>query len=219
MEAERRALFQNTTDELEDALLATDRGRARLCFEGSGLPPESFAESVVTEALERIGKAWEQGEVALAQIYMSGRICEELLEAILPKGSRQSRPHPPMAMAVLDDFHPLGKRMVLSVLRAHGYSVRDYGAATVPELLEKVRRDGIRILLISTLMLNSALKVRLLRQALDAAGLNVKLVVGGAPFRMDRNLWREVGADATSDSASGAASVISLIVEELTWKR
>ncbi len=37
---------------------------------------------------------------------------------------------------------------------------------------------------------------------------NVKIVVGGAPFRFDDQLWREVGADAMCRTASEAVDVI-----------
>ena len=40
-------------------------------------------EKLVVPALERIGAGWEQGRVALSQVYMSGRICEELVDTLL----------------------------------------------------------------------------------------------------------------------------------------
>ena len=33
--------------------------------------------------LERIGNLWEKGHCALSQVYMSRRICEELVDALL----------------------------------------------------------------------------------------------------------------------------------------
>jgi monomethylamine corrinoid protein len=64
------------------------------------------------------------------------------------------------------------------------------------------------------LMLRSALRVRELRFAFENAGLSVKLAVGGAPFRLDLNLWKKVGADATSDSAAGAVGIARRFLAE-----
>ena len=217
MEAQRRRELKARIDDLESALLAIDKVRTRRCFEESGLAPLAFGEWVVAVALERIGASWELGQVALSQVYMGGRICEDLLEQILPPDPARPARHPPMAIAVLDDFHPLGKRIVTSVLRANGFRIADYGQISVEDLVARVRAGGIRILLISTLMLPSALKVRELRTRLDESGLDVRLVVGGAPFRFDRELWREVGADATSDSASGAVGLLWRLAEGMTW--
>jgi methanogenic corrinoid protein MtbC1 len=183
-------------DRLESGLLAMERLEPQRCFRDSGLDPLCFAESVLCPALDRIGTAWQAGNVALSQVYMSGRISEELLEAILPAGGAPPVPHPPIAIAVLDDGHPLGKRIVCSFLRANGFQLTDYGSIGVAPLLARLVADGIRILDISTLMLPSALRVREVREGLDAAGLPVRLVVGGAPFRLDPGLWREAGATA-----------------------
>lgn len=199
-------------------MLAMDRGRSRRCFNESGVAPLAFAESVVAAALERIGENWALGDVALAQVYMSGRICEDLLGAILPPDQDHPATHPAMAIAALDDFHPLGKRIVTSVLRANGLRITDYGQVTVEDLVGKVLKDQIRILLISTLMLPSALKVKEVRKELDLLRLDVKLVVGGAPFRFDPALWREVGADATSDTASGAVEIVRQLAEGKPWQ-
>ena len=57
-------------------------------------------------------------------------------------------------------------------------------------------------------MLPSALKIKELRAKLDVAGLAVKLVVGGAPFRFDPQLWREVGADACGQNALEAIEIV-----------
>jgi len=39
------------------------------------------------------------------------------------------------------------------------------------------------------------------------------LIVGGAPFRFDANLWKEVGADAMGKNASEAINIITHFME------
>ena len=87
----------------------------------------------------------------------------------------------------------------------------------MPELVCKIQEDCIEILLVSTLMLASALRLRELRAQLDSQGIAVKIIVGGAPFRFDPNLWREVGADATSNTASGAIEIIKEMIGEVPF--
>jgi len=206
---------EELVETLAAALLNLDRDASGACFASCGLEALDFAETVLAPALERIGSGWERGEVALSQVYMSGRISEELLDRILPFRDLCAISHPSMAIAVLDDFHPLGKRIVSAVLRANGFRLADYGLVGVDDLVERVVQDGIRILLVSTLMYPAALRVRELRRRLDQDRPGVRLVVGGAPFRLAPNLWREVGADATSNTASGAVAVLQRLMEEL----
>ena len=163
---------------------------------------------IIAPALERIGAGWERGQIALTQVYMAGRICEELVEKILPREAPDRKRQPKMAITVLKDYHLLGKRIVLSALRASGYELKDYGRMDVDELVEQTLKDQIELLFISTLMLPSALQVESVKKRLDHAQSPVRIVVGGAPFRMDDTLWKAVGADAMGQDASDAVTLI-----------
>lgn len=194
----------------ERALLALDRQGARRLIEQAlvGRPAVAVVEALVSPALERIGQAWEAGTVALSQVYMAGRLCEELVEAVLPEIDRGREASSPLAMATLDDYHLLGKRIVLTALRASGYAVRDYGRGTPGEVVDRALADGIEVLLLSTLMLPAALRVRDVRSLLARHGSRMNLVVGGAPFRLDARLATEVGADAVGTNTAEAIAIV-----------
>ena len=100
------------------AMMSVNRMYLKLAFESSDLSALRFAEDVLSPVLDQLGKRWEQGELSLAQIYMSGRLCEALLEESLPTGGLEVEGQLQLAVAVLEDFHVLGKRIVCSVLRA-----------------------------------------------------------------------------------------------------
>ncbi len=201
----------------EKALLGLDRIaiEGMLRSKSQNQTPIERIEKIVIPALERIGKGWEQGRVSLAQVYMSGRMCEELIDRILPPSSPGRKNQPPMAIVVLEDHHQLGKKIVYATLRASGYDLLNYGQMSVAELTRQVRIDGIKILLVSVLMLPSALKVKDLRQALEREGLGVKILVGGAPFRYDSKLWQEVGADAMGCTPADALELVKRFAAEV----
>lgn len=208
--------FERLARDLEQALLALDRMSAKKALEAALTAAEPFeiVDQVVTPALQRIGQGWEQGRVALSQIYMAGRICEEQVAATLPvpRAGAAAR-QPTMAIAVLEDHHNLGSRVVQSLLRASGFEVLDYGhGVSVGALAERVIADGVRILLVSTLMLPAALRVKDLTARLSTVGDRVFVVVGGAPFRFDSQLWQEVGADRMGKNATEAIAIVSELV-------
>ncbi|NPV87121.1 MAG: cobalamin-binding protein [Anaerolineae bacterium] len=201
----------------EEKLLALDRLSARQILEET-LTEYSVlqaVEALIVPCLERIGSGWEQGRVALSQVYLGGRICEELVDEFLPPAAPQRIDQPPMAIAVLEDYHLLGKRIVYSCLRASGFELLDYGHASLEDLVLRTSKDRVRILLVSVLMLRSALRVKALREALEHLSPVPRLVVGGAPFRFDRNLWQEVGADAVGMNAAEAVEVVSRLIKEI----
>ena len=179
------------------------------------MTPIQVVDQVVVPALEQIGRAWETGDVALSQVYMSGRICEELVEQVLPPSDPDRKHQPRSAIVVLCDYHMLGKRIVYSQMRASGFELFDYGRMDVDELVERALADQIRVLLISVLMLPSALKVKQVCARLKAADAPIRIAVGGAPFLFDDRLWQEVGADAMGRNAAEAVTLVDGWMREM----
>lgn len=100
-------------------------------------------------------------------------------------------------------------------MRASGFELFDYGRMDVEALVDRAIADRIRVLMISVLMLPSALKVREVCSLLKARGSNARVIVGGAPFLFDSQLWQEVGADAMGSSAAQAVSIVERMMGEM----
>jgi methanogenic corrinoid protein MtbC1 len=204
------------SNRLESALLRLDRLAVKkiLAENRNAGPYFDTVDKVVTPALERMGENWEKGKVSLSQMYMSARILESLLPESAPSRSILTPEQPRTAIANLLDFHILGKRIVTSALRLSGFELTDFGRMEVDELVESTQRNKVKVLLVSTLMLSSALRVKDLKQKLDQAGYGVRLIVGGAPFRLDSQLWKEVGADAMGGNSSDAIRIVREISKQ-----
>ncbi len=200
--------------ELELALLSLDRIKVREIYEKNRqlYSAIDFIEKIIAPTLEKIGVGWAEGKVALAQIYMSARICEEIIDKVLPKITEQTPEKDKIAITTLTDYHILGKKIVVSVLRGNGINILDYGRTTVEELSDRIKKDNISLLLISTLMLPSALDIKKVIELLK--GYHVKIFVGGAPFRLDKNLWEEVGANGMGMDAQDAVNIVKRFLEE-----
>ena len=202
------------------SLEAMDRVEAERVFQQAlaCMTPIQAVERVVVPALEQVGQAWDRGDVALSQVYMSGRLCETLVERALPPSDPDRKRQPRSAIVVLSDYHMLGKRIVYSVMRASGFELFDYGRMDVDELVERALADRLRVLLISTLMLPSALKIEAVCSRLRKANAGVRVLVGGAPFLFDAQLWSEVGADAMGRTATDAVSIVTQWMKDQPWK-
>ncbi|MFH1532152.1 MAG: cobalamin-dependent protein [Pseudomonadota bacterium] len=199
--------------QLEEALLSIDRAGVDAALASAvtagGLSPSEIADQVIAPALERIGDGWERGRVALSQVYMSGRLLEAAISRWAEPVVRMRR-SPVIGAAVLEDHHSLGKRILVSVLRAAGRDVHDLGTGlSAPDLVDRAAEADIEILMVSVLMIHRALHVKEVRTLLDAHGMGrVRLIVGGAPFVHDPELWRRVGADAMGRSAADALRLV-----------
>lgn len=196
------------------ALLQINRIKATEIFENFYENGKGFnqLEIIAMRSLEEIGEGWENGTISLSQVYMSGVICEELIDKYMPKSNVKRKDVPKMAIAVLLDHHALGKRIVYSVLRAGGFEVLDFGQGlSIDDLVRQTIENKIEVLLISTLMLPSALKVKEVKENLASQGATTKIIVGGAPFRLDSTLWQSVGADADGKNASDIISIVEAL--------
>ena len=203
--------MQDVIDDFENALLSLDRLKVRdiLVEDSTSGDFISTLERIVVPTMESLGLKWESGEIALSQIYMGGRICEEIVDEILPQTTSKRVDDPNLGLVVFNDYHTLGKRIVYTFLRASGYEVIDYGQQSdIETLIKSLKNDNIKILLVSVLMLNSALHIKDLIEKIKQEKMNIKVIVGGAPFRFDKDLANEIGADAYATNASKVIDVI-----------
>jgi methanogenic corrinoid protein MtbC1 len=199
-------------DAFEAALLDADRGGAtRIVRSLPAVASAELADRLVVPALERVGSAFERGDVALSQVYLAGRICEGLIDELAPLPDPTEAPRPLVGVAALEDHHLLGKRMVLSVLRAAGFVPIDLGHGMgARELARRAREEHLEALLVSVLMLRSATRVKELVALLARDGAPpLPVIVGGAPFRIDPSLAADVGATAWGRSAAEAPRLVA----------
>ena len=172
-------------------------------------------EWLLTESLSKIGHDWENGDVSLAQVYMSGKICENIIREILPESKKEAHNLPQVYTVVLEDYHVIGQRILNSILRINGYEVIDLGyGISVDELVSNVIEKKVKYLMISTLMLRAALKIKEFSQKIKEQNIRLKVIVGGAPFNFDKNLWNEVGANAMGGSTSEGVQILNQMKKE-----
>lgn len=196
----------STVDRFKHSLLSVNRMGARAILEGAVADVASVraVEELVSSVLEQIGSEWERGTVSLAQLYMAGRICEDLVDRLMgPSTVGVGSPFRAAATSLID-YHVLGKRMVYAAVRSAGYDIADYGRTDVAELVTRVKAERPDVLFVSVLMLSSALHIGDVCAAIRAQGLSTQVVVGGAPFRFDANLWKDIGAFGMGYSAFDA---------------
>lgn len=208
-----------------DAVFETDKeGAFRVVNDAlaQGITPEQVVFDVVIPAVEEMmSLITKDPDANLAQHFMTAQIASEVTEAML-KLFR----HPPEIIGrvvigtAAGDLHSLGKRIVMGCLKALMVDVTDLGVNVPAERFvdEAVRTDA-QVIAVSAMMVHTAtgdngcLKVR---QILRQRGLEgrFKLVVGGAPYRFDGELYKSVGADAwAADGVSAGRVIVDLIRE------
>lgn len=168
-----------------------------------------FTDEIMRKSLEEIGKDWEEGKAALSQIYIAGRICENITEKMFEKHPENYRDDVKVSAAAIEDYHILGKKIVISMIRSAGYKVKDFGhGLSAEKIAEKTLEEKPDVLCVSALMFPSAKKIKTLTDILRRNSSKTKVLVGGAPFLFDEELWQEVGADAMGRNGADAVKII-----------
>jgi methanogenic corrinoid protein MtbC1 len=193
--------------EFEKALIDVDKAAAEKLFtEGiESTSPLEFMDHVMVPAIEGIGSRWDEGKIALSQMFMATRISEQLVNT-LPPPAPIREDQPKLALALYWDYHALGKTVVMSMLRVNGFDVIDYKRQDDEGLIKRANEDKLKVLCISVLMMPSALR---LKNVLPKLNPDIKVLVGGAPFRFDPEMYKNIGAHAMGKSATEAVERVT----------
>jgi methanogenic corrinoid protein MtbC1 len=115
-----------------------------------------------------------------------------------------------VATSVAGELHEIGARMVADFFELDGWDTFYLGANTpTPSVVRMVAERRPQVLAISATITFNLRAVEDLIAATRAEKdcRHVKTVVGGYPFNVAANLWRNVGADGYAESADDAVNV------------
>jgi methionine synthase len=102
--------------------------------------------------------------------------------------------------------HDIGKNIVRVILENYGYDVLDLGRDVDPErVVEAVRQTGAKLVGLSALMTTTVPNMQATIEALHAAHLDCKVMVGGAVLTPD--YARDIGADYYCKDAKASADL------------
>ncbi len=209
-----------------EAVLDTDRNQALQVIRealAAGVTPEQVVFGIVVPAIESMipNLKGPQG-ISLAQHFMASQIAAEVTDEMM---SRFAEPPAFVGRMVIGtssgDFHGLGKRIVSGCLKALMIDVTDLGLNVDAQRFvdEALARDA-SVIGISSMMVHTARGEngsRGVRRILRERGLEnrIKIIVGGAPYRYDHELFRDVEADAWAENALEAGSVVKRLMSEV----
>jgi len=184
------------------SILDTDDDAAREIARKSledGMDPLEMINEGFTEGIRKMGDLFDRGEVFLPGLLIASEAMTaavEILEAALPKDRQQKKLGVIVIGTVEGDIHDIGKGIIVTMLRVHGYEVHDLGRdIPISEFVAKAKELKADVVGSSAMMTTTQIGQKKLEQALKEAGLRdkVKTMVGGA---VATEHWaKRIGAD------------------------
>lgn len=199
-----------------DRLVAKDMaGSMRIinaALEDGTLSADTILLTVVSAAMDQIGRMQLNQMVTLSEVFMMAAIGDAAIDRLL-----QELPELPYTGGTVilgsaeGDYHSLGRKIVGSFLRVGGFKVIDLGPSVpAAAFVDRACEEGAFVIGVSALLLHTAEKIKEVRDLLDERRLSgqIKLMVGGAAFNFDRHMVRQVGADGMALNALGAVAAV-----------
>jgi len=155
-----------------------------------------------------VGERFKKNEVFVPQVLLAARAMKQ--------GTDLLKPHliaagvTPFATAVIGtikgDLHDIGKNLVGMMLEGAGFKVVDAGIGVAPERFVALAQEhDAKIVGVSALLTTTMVTMRAVVEAVRAAGLPAKVIIGGAP--VTQAFCDEIGADGYSPDAASAAEL------------
>ena len=154
------------------------------------------------KGMDTVGKLFEEGEYFVGDLIYAGELMTDAVEVLKPflAGTESSGSKTKMILCtVKDDLHDIGKNIVRSMLEASGFEVLDLGIDCPAEkVVETAKAEGIKIVALSGVLTLALDSMKSTVEAIRAAGMDCKVIIGGAPVSAEA--CQNIGADEWAHS-------------------
>lgn len=171
--------------------------------------------------LERFGEMWADENVSLAQGYIAAKIAEDTMTKAAEERSQEpsvtETKGPVVIGNIEDDYHALGRKLVVTFLSTAGWKVYDLGNDVLPaDFVDKAIEVDAKVIGASAMMDMTAVNIKKLREEIDKRKLTgkIQMAVGGAVFRLRPELVQEVGGDGTAGNAMSVPELMDQLWEK-----
>ena len=182
------------------------------------LDPLLVISDVMIPALTEVGRQFQAGEIFLPELMMAGEAAERVTKHMEAAIASQGRTTEPLGIVVLGavqgDIHDIGKNIVATLLRAHGFRVVDLGRNVAPSaFLNAAKENSADVVAMSSLMTTTRPLALSTLNLFKEVGVKdrFRLIVGGGC--VTRSWAEEAGFDGYSEDAAGAVELCKTLVK------
>jgi 5-methyltetrahydrofolate--homocysteine methyltransferase len=171
------------------------------------VPPGDILSKGLIAGMSVVGEKFKKNQVYVPEVLIAARAMNtglKVLEPILAKAG--VKPLGVVAVGtVKNDLHDIGKNLVIMMLKGAGFQVMDLGIDVPPEKFVKAAQDGAQVIGLSALLTTTMPQMKTVIDALKAASVTSKTMIGGAP--VTQAYADEIGANGYAPDAASAVDV------------
>ena len=170
--------------------------------------PKEVLENGLIAGMGVVGVRFKANEVYIPEVLISARAMKSAMEILEPKLAEAGVQALGKALigTVQGDLHDIGKNLVVMMLKGAGFEVEDIGVDQKPEaIVEKIKSSNPQIVGLSALLTTTMPAMESTIEAIRQAGLDCKIMVGGAP--VTQAYADKIGADGYAADAATAVDI------------
>ena len=173
----------------------------------AGVDPRTVL-AAMTAAMDVVGKKFQEGELFVPEMLIAARAMKagtEILEPVLAAAGVKPE-FRAVVGTVEGDLHDIGKNLVGMMWKGGGIEVIDLGVNVPPaRFVEAAREHDAHLIGVSALLTTTMPNMRAVVEAVRAANLATKVVIGGAPITAE--FAAQIGADGFAPDAGSAVDL------------
>ncbi|MDR3149407.1 MAG: corrinoid protein [Oscillospiraceae bacterium] len=215
------------SEKLLEIQAAVENGKAKqvaqLCQEAldAGENAADILNKAMIGAMSVVGTKFKNNEIFVPEMLIAARAMKKGVEVIAPalKDAGAEPIGKLIIGTVAGDLHDIGKNLVAMMIEGAGFEVMDLGVDVPKEkFIETLEANpDVEVVALSALLTTTMPAMKEAMEALQAytakTGRKLKVIVGGAPIT--QAYADEIGADAYSEDAAGAAEVAKQVLADL----
>jgi methanogenic corrinoid protein MtbC1 len=193
-----------------DALVAGDEHRAvdlvRAALDAGQLTVDALIDSVLASVQRELGRLWHIGALNVSDEHFATQVTRKVLALALANAPRvRPRQRTVVVAAITGDAHDIALSFVAAYFELDGWRTLLLGADTpADDLVSFVVRHQADLVALGATLDDQRSKTTDAIRALREARPALRIVVGGAAYARQPDLWRRSGADAYAADAAQA---------------
>ena len=173
-----------------------------------GVPVKQILDEALISAMGEVGEKFKKNEIYVPEMLIAARAMNGALKILAPLLEKEGIE--PVGKLIVGtakgDLHDIGKNLVGMMFKGAGFEVIDLGIdVPADKFVEKAKETGAPIIGVSALLTTTMPQMKGVVEAKNAAGLDCKIIIGGAP--VTQAYADEIGADGDAPDAASAVDV------------
>lgn len=164
-----------------------------------------------------IGRLWQSAKINVAQEHYCTAATQLVMSQLYPylfTGEKKDRRL--IVACVPNELHEMGARMVADFFEMNGWDTYYLGANTPVEsivrFVAELKPDCLAVSATMTYHVSMVHQMILAVRSMDGISNKLKILVGGYPFKIAKELWKSLGADGFAHDATDAVGLANRLI-------